>query len=153
LWVLPSDGHAFAAPRVLPTQAMRSRLVSSASKLPNTPRSRLSRVGPSDSVLRPKPGNRPPMVLWASHQTPSARSGLPPNHLTRPPPCTGSLVHDFVVLVSPPCGPHPVPLSTGSLKPSLLVSPSLRGPSRLKTFRARSSPATTQTRLQPTPAH
>jgi hypothetical protein len=77
----------------------------------------------------------------------------PAKHLTRPPPCTGSIVHDFVLLVSPPCGPHPAPLSTGSLEPSLLVSPSLRGPSRLKTIRARSSPATTRTRQQPTPAH
>jgi hypothetical protein len=148
LWVLPSDGHAFAAPRVLPTQAMRSRRVSSASKLPNTPGSRLRRVGPSDLVLRPKPRNRPPMVLWANHQTPRAGSGLPPNHLTRPPPCTGSIVHDFVLLVSPPCGPHLVPPSTGSLEPSLLVSPSPRGPSRLKTFRARSSPATTRTSVR-----
>jgi hypothetical protein len=109
--------------------------------------------GPSDLVLRPKPRNRPPMVLWANHQTPRARFGLPPNHLTRPPPCTGSIVHDFVLLVSPPCGPHPVPMSIGSLEPSLLVSPSPRGPSRLKTFRARSSPATTRTRPQPTHAH
>jgi hypothetical protein len=141
LWVLPSDGHTFAAPRVLPTQAMRSRRVSSASKLPDTPGSRLRRVGPSDLVLKPKPRNRA-----ANHQTPRARSGLPPNYLTRPPPCTGSTVHDFVLLVSPPCGPHPVPLSTGSLEPSLLVSPSPGGPSRLKTFRACSSPATTRTR-------
>jgi hypothetical protein len=77
----------------------------------------------------------------------------PGKHLTRPPPCTGSLVHDFVLLVSPPRGPHQVPLSIGSLEPSLLVSPSPGGPSRLKTFRARSSPATTRTRPQPTPAH
>jgi hypothetical protein len=77
----------------------------------------------------------------------------PTKPLTRPPPCTGSLVHDFVLLVSPPCGPHPVPLSTGSLEPSLLVSPSPGGPSTLKTFRGRSSPATTRTRTQPTPAH
>jgi hypothetical protein len=97
--------------------------------------------------------NLPPMVLWENHQTPRARSSLPPNHLTRPPPCTGSIVHDFVLLVSPPCGPHPVPLSTGSLELSLLVSPSPGGPSRLKTFRARSSPATARTRPQPTPAH
>jgi hypothetical protein len=97
--------------------------------------------------------NCPPMVLWANHQTPRARSGLPPNHLTRPPPCTGSLVHDFILLVSPPCGPHPVALSTGSLEPSLLVSPSPGGPSRLLTFRARSSPTTTRTRPHPTPAH
>jgi hypothetical protein len=128
---------------------MRSRRVSSASKLPDTPGSRLRCVGPSDLALRPKPRNRPPMVLWANHQTPRARSGLPPHHLTRPPPCTGSIVHDFVLLVSPPCGPHLVPLSTGSLEPSLLVSPSSGGPSRLKTFRARSSPATTRTRPQP----
>jgi hypothetical protein len=113
----------------------------------------LRRVGPSDLVSRPKPRNRPPMVLWENHQTPRARSGLPPNHLTRPPPCTGSIVHDFVLLVSPPCDPHLVLLSTGSLEPSLLVSPSPGGPSRLKTFRARSSPATARTRPQPTPAH
>jgi hypothetical protein len=145
--------HAFAAPRVLPTQDMRSRRVSSASKLPDTPGSRLRCVGPSHLVLRPKPRNRPPMILWANHQTPRARPGLPPSLLTRPPPCTGSIVHDFVLLVSPPCGPHLVPLSTGSLETSLLVSPSPGGPSGLKTFRARSSPATTRTRPQPTPAH
>jgi hypothetical protein len=150
---MPSDGHAFAAPRVLPTQAMRSRRVSSASKLLDTPGSRLRHVGPSALVLRPKPRNCPPMVLWANHQTPCARPGLPPSLLTRPPPCTGSIVHDFILLVSPPCGPHLVPLSTGSLEPSLLVSPSPGGPSMLKTFRARSSPATTRTRPQPPPAH
>jgi hypothetical protein len=97
--------------------------------------------------------NRPPMVLWANHQTLRAQSGLPPNHLTRLPLCTSSIVHDFVLLVSPPCGPHLVPPSSGSLEPSLLVSLSPGGPSRLKTFRARSSPATTRTRPQPTPAH
>jgi hypothetical protein len=153
LWVFPSDGHAFVALRVLPTQAMRSRRVSSALKLPDTPGSRLHRVGPSDLVLRPKPRNCPPMVLWANHQTPCARSGLPPNHLTRPPPCIGSIVHDFVLLVLPPCGPHLVPLSTGSLELSLLVSPSPGGHSRLKIFRVCSSLATTRTRPQPTPAH
>jgi hypothetical protein len=153
LWVLPLDGHAFTAPRVLPTQAVRSRRVSSASKLPDTLGSRLRHVGPLDLVLRPKPRNCPPMVLWENHQTPHARLGLPPSLLTRPPPCTGSIIHDFVLLVTPPCDLHLVPLSTGSLEPSLLVSPSLGGPSRLKTFRARSSPATTRTRPQPTPAH
>jgi hypothetical protein len=151
-------GLAIGRPRlrrtcVLPMQAMRSRRVSSASKLPDTPGSRLRRFGPLELVLRPKPINRPPMVLWANHQTPRARPDLPPSLLTRPPPCTGSIVHDFVLLVSPPCGPHLVPLSIGSLEPSLLVSPSPGGPSRLKTFRVRSSPATTRTRPQPTPAH
>jgi hypothetical protein len=132
---------------------MRSRRVSSASKLPDTSGSRFRHAGTSDLVLRPKLRNRPPMVLWANRQTPRARPGLPPSLLTRPPPCTGSIVHDFVLLISPPCGPHLVPPSTGSLEPSLLVSPSPRGPSRLKIFRARSSPATTRTRPQPTPAH
>jgi hypothetical protein len=84
---------------------------------------------------------------------PASRPGLPPSLLTRPPPCTGSIIHDFIFLVSPPCGPHLVLPSTGSLEPSLLVSPSPGGPSRLKTCRARSSSATTQTRPQPTPAH
>jgi hypothetical protein len=132
---------------------MRSRRVSSASKLPDTPGSHFCRVGSSDLVLRPKPRNHPPMVLWANHQTPRARPGLPPSPLTRPPPCTGSIVHDFVLLVSPPCGPHLVLPSTGSLELSLLFSPSPGGPSRLKTFRAHSSPATTRTRPQPTPVH
>jgi hypothetical protein len=101
------------------------------------------------------------MVLWENHQTPRARSGLPLNHLTRPPPCTGSSVHDFVLLVSPPCGPHPVPLSTGSLELSLLVSPSPGGPSRLKTFApvlhlqqhelGRSLHLRTKRRVSPTP--
>jgi hypothetical protein len=74
---------------------------------------------------------------------PACSAHLPPSLLTRPSPCTGSIVHDFVLLVSPPCDPHLVPPSTGSFEPSLLVSPSPGGPSRLKTFRARSSPATT----------
>jgi hypothetical protein len=119
----------------------------------DTPGSRLRCVRSSDLVLRPNPRNRPPMVLWAKLQTPRARPGLPPSLLTRPPPCTGSIVHDFVLLVSPPCGPHLVLPSTRSLEQSLLVSPSPGGPSGLKTFRARSSPATTRTRPQPTPAH
>jgi hypothetical protein len=134
-------------------QAMRSHRVSSTSKLPDTPGPHLYHVGPSDLVLRTKPTNRPPMVLWENHQTPRARPGLPPSLLTRPPPCTSSIVHEFILLVSPPCGLHLVPPSTGSLEPSLLVSPSTGGPSRLKTFRTRSSPATTRTRPQPTPAH
>jgi hypothetical protein len=86
-------------------------------------------LGLRNLVLRPKPRNRPPMVLWSNHQTPRARPGLPPSLLTRPPPCTGSIVHVFVFLILPPCGPHLVPSSTGSLEPSLLVSPSPKGPS------------------------
>ena len=58
-------------------QAPRCRRVSSASKLPDTPGSRFRRVGPSASVLRPKPRNPPPMVLWANHQTPRAAAQPP----------------------------------------------------------------------------
>ena len=72
----PSSGHASTGPRVLPTQAPRSRRVSPASKLPDVPGSRLRRVGPSDMVLRPKPRNRPQMVLWPNHQTTRTRPGL-----------------------------------------------------------------------------
>jgi hypothetical protein len=70
LWVLPSDDHAFAAPRVLPMQAMRSRRVSSASKLPDTPGSRLRRVGPLDLVLRPK---QETVLRWFCGQTTKPR--------------------------------------------------------------------------------
>jgi hypothetical protein len=43
-------------------------------------------------------------------------------------------VHDFVLLFLPPCGPHLTPLATGSLNPSLLVSPILGGPARHRPF-------------------
>jgi hypothetical protein len=137
----PPDASHAIPPRVLRFEASRHARIPSPS---------CSAFGLG---LRPKPRNRPLMVLWANHQTPRARPGLPPSPLTRPPPCTGSIVHDFVFLISPPCGPHLVLPSTGSLEPSLLVSPSPGGPSRLNTFRARSAPATTRTRPQPTPAH
>jgi hypothetical protein len=37
---------------------------------------------------------------------PACSARFPASLLTRPPPCTGSIIHDFVFLVSPPCGPH-----------------------------------------------
>jgi hypothetical protein len=43
-------------------------------------------------------------------------------------------VHDFVFLFLPPCGPHLTPLATGSLEPSLLISPLLEGPTRHRPF-------------------
>jgi hypothetical protein len=48
-----------------------------------------------------------------------------------PPPAP---VHDLILLFLPPCGPHLTPLATWSLKPSLLVSPLLRGPARQRPF-------------------
>jgi hypothetical protein len=47
---------------------------------------------------------------------------------------TPTPVHNYVVLFLPPCGPHLTPLATGSLKPSLLVSPLLGGPARNRPF-------------------
>jgi hypothetical protein len=60
------------------------------------------------------------------------------------------IVHDFILLFLPPCGPHLTPLATGSLEPSLLVF-STPGASPATTFRACSSPAPTPVKSQPTP--
>jgi hypothetical protein len=43
-------------------------------------------------------------------------------------------VHDFILLFSPPCGPHLTSLATGSLESGLLVSPLLGGPARHRPF-------------------
>jgi hypothetical protein len=43
-------------------------------------------------------------------------------------------IHDFVLLFLPPCGTHLTPLATGSLEPSILVSPLLGGPARHRPF-------------------
>jgi hypothetical protein len=136
----PPDASLAIPPRVLRFEASRHARIPS-------PSCWVFRLGFEAQTKKPSSDGS-----VANHQTPRARPGLPPSILTRPPPCTGSIVHDFVLLVSPPCVPHLVPPSTGSLEPSLLVSTSPGGPSRLKTFRARSSPATTRTRPQPTPA-
>jgi hypothetical protein len=48
-----------------------------------------------------------------------------------PAPASGD---DFILLFSPPCGPHLTPLATGSLESGLLVSPLLEGPSRHRPF-------------------
>jgi hypothetical protein len=37
------------------------------------------------------------------------------------------IVHDFILLFMPPCGPHLTPLVTGSLERSLLVFSTLGG--------------------------
>jgi hypothetical protein len=61
------------------------------------------------------------------------------------------IVHNFILLFLPPCGPHLTPLATGSLEPSLLVF-STPGGLTGKTFRACSSPAPTPVKPQPAPA-
>jgi hypothetical protein len=61
------------------------------------------------------------------------------------------IVHDFVLLFLPPCGPHLIPSSTGSLESSLLVYSTPGGPPAW-TFHACSSPAPTPIKPQPAPA-
>jgi hypothetical protein len=70
-------------------------------------------------------------------ETPRARCSLYQSPLmTRLPRSPGSTlvlrpyqetVHDFILLIVPPCGPHLTPLATGSLERSLLVFSTLGG--------------------------
>jgi hypothetical protein len=60
-------------------------------------------------------------------------------------------VHDFILLLMPPCGPHLIPLATGSPERSLLVFSTPRGLTAT-TFRTCSSPAATAVKPQPAPA-
>jgi hypothetical protein len=125
-------------------QALRSRRVSSASKLSAAatpavkppPPGQLSQPGWSHLLVE-----SPASSLWINRviqwffgeilQTPRTRCSLLQSPLmTRLPPSPGSTlvlrlnqetVHDFVPLFLPPCGPHLTLLATGSLEPSLLV--------------------------------
>jgi hypothetical protein len=137
-----SRGHAFAAIRVLPTQAPRSRHVS-------------SNIEASRRVWIPfLPAEPPVLVLWLNEvtwrfcgeppQTSHADSGCEPL------PCTGH-VHNFVLLFLPSCGPHLIPFGhlVHRANPTFLSTP--RRPCKDKTFRAYSSPAPTQIKLQPAP--
>jgi hypothetical protein len=121
---------------VLLTQAPRSCRVSLASKLPDAPEYRLRHARPSGSVLRPKPRNPPPMVLWPNHQTPrrldrllSLASFLDLATTDAPAPCPR--LH---LALLAPCGSHLIPSATWSIEPSLLVSPLLGGPAMLRPF-------------------
>jgi hypothetical protein len=60
-------------------------------------------------------------------------------------------IHSFISLFLPPCSPHLILLTIGSLKLSLLVC-SRRGGPPTWTFRTYSSPAPTPIKLQPAPA-
>jgi hypothetical protein len=84
-----------------------------------------------------------------------------PHSMTWSLPCTSStmvlrlnqeIVHDFVLLFLPPCGPHLIPFGhrVHRAEPTCLSTP--RRPRKAKTFRACSSPAPTQIKPQPTPA-
>jgi hypothetical protein len=140
----PLDGRPATATCLASTQALRSRCVSSASKLlggsdqggQTAPPRRLDRPGWPHLLIESSAS-----VLWLNRvtqwfsgeplQTSRTRCSLRQSPLmTRLPRSPGSTlvlrlnqetVHDFVPLFLPPCGPHLTPLATGSLEPSLLV--------------------------------
>jgi hypothetical protein len=65
---------------------------------------------------------------------------------------TPTFVHDCVLLLLPPCGPHLIPFGhrVHRAEPTCLSTP--QRPRKAKTFHASSSPAPTQIKPQPTPA-
>jgi hypothetical protein len=104
-----------------------------------------------------------PRNQWFSGEpleTPQTRCSLRQSPLmTRLPRSPGStlvlrlnqeIVHDFILLFMPPCGPHLTPLATGSSNESYLSSPHLEA-SPATTFCTCSSPAPTPVKLQPAP--
>jgi hypothetical protein len=128
-----SDGCPTTATCLASTQALRFRRVSSASKHlgasdhggQTAPLGRLDRPGQSD---RPRRSDSPSWAVepaWVA--TPPRRVFSLGFMAQRSPGSTLVLrlyqetVHDFILLVMPPCGPHLTPLATGSLERSLLV--------------------------------
>jgi hypothetical protein len=102
-----------------------------------------------------------PSNQWFSSeppQTPRTRCSLRQSPLMiRLPHCPDStlvlrlnqeIVHDFVLLFLPPCGPHLTPLATRSLEPAYLSSPHLEA-LPVTTFHACPSPAPTPVKPQP----
>jgi hypothetical protein len=140
----PSDRCPATATCLASTQTLRSRRVSSASKLlgasdqggQTAPPRWLDRLGWPHLLFESSAS-----VLWLNRvtqwfsgeplQTPRTRCNLRQSPLiTRLPHSPGSTlvlrlyqetVQDFVLLFLPPCGPHLTPLATRSLEPSLLV--------------------------------
>jgi hypothetical protein len=145
----PSDGCPAIAPCLASTQAMRSRCVSSASKIPPllTCQTGTHRSDRSDTPVRPVWSycstvfGSSFLALWINQgkkwfsgeppETPQTQCSLRQSpFMTRLPRSPGSTlvsrfnqetVHDFILLFMPPCGSHLALLATGSLKRSLLV--------------------------------
>jgi hypothetical protein len=126
------------------TQALRCRRVSSASKSPDcvvAHRSNRSDAStPPSSVLRSRlcgSTKEPNGFFGEPLETPRTRCRLRQLPLmTRLPRSPGSTlvlrlnqetVHDFILSFLPPCGPHLIPLTTGSHELSLLVFSTLGG--------------------------
>jgi hypothetical protein len=141
----PSDRCPATATFFASTQALRSRRVSSASKIPDCVVAHHS--DRSDPPVRPvwhycsTVFGSSVLALWIN-QGPQWFSGEPPETprtqcslhqsplMTRLPRSPGSTlvlrlnqetVHDFILLFMPPCSSHLTPMATGSLERSLLV--------------------------------
>jgi hypothetical protein len=125
-WISSSGGQAFAAVRVLLTQAPRSRRVS-----PFIEASRRARISSP-------PAEPPVLVLWLNQatrwfcgeppQTPHADSGCEPL------PCINSCPWLRLALCCHHAAHTWSPSTTGSIEPSLFVALLLRGPGRLRPF-------------------
>jgi hypothetical protein len=125
LVVAPLDGCPATAPRLASTQALRSRRVSSVSKLLGAPGSRLRPPSHQFSFVV-QPSNLAGFMV--NRRKPRVQSPIVSRYPAPAP------VHDFVLLFLPLCGLHLTPLAIGSLELSLLVSPLLGGPARHKPF-------------------
>ena len=143
----PSNRHARTAASLLLHKALGSCHVSFGLKHPHVPRSCLHHAGPLGSVLRPKPRNRPLMVLRINHQTPRVAIRPPrqasshksfsfaawtdysslPCTLTWSPRLLRLHFSRLRLALLAPCELYLIPLSTGSIEPSLLFSPLLGG--------------------------
>jgi hypothetical protein len=149
--IAPSDGCPATATCLASTQALRSRRVSSTLKSPDCVVAHRSDRAPHRSdrypLVRPVWSccstvfGSSVLALWINQgtqwfsseplETPRSRCSLRRSPLmTRLPRSSGSTlvfrlyqetVHDFILLFMPPCGPHLIPLATGSLERSLLV--------------------------------
>jgi hypothetical protein len=146
----PSDACLATATCLASMQALRSRRMSSASKIPDyvvTHRSdRYPPVRPVWHCYSTVFGSSV-LALWINQgthwffgeppETPRTRCSFRQSplmtRLLRSPGSTLVLrlyqetVHDFILLFMPPCGPHLTPLATGSLERSLLVFSTLGG--------------------------
>jgi hypothetical protein len=141
----PSDGCPATATCLASTQALRSRRMSSASKIPDyVVAHRSDRSDPpvrpiwrccstvfGSSVLALRINQGTQWFSCEPLETPRTRCSLRQSPLmTRLPRSPGSTlvsrlnqetVHDFILLFMLPCGPHLTPLATVSLERSLLV--------------------------------
>jgi hypothetical protein len=143
--ITPSDGCPMTATCLASTQALRSRRVSSALKSPDCVVAH--RSDQCSSPVRPvwsyciSVFGFSALALWINQGT-QWFSGEPPEaprtrcslrqsplmtRLPRRPDSTlvlrlnQAIVHDFILLFMPPCGPHLIPMATESLEPSLIV--------------------------------